>query len=222
MILTDIKRDGLLFRLRKVANERGVDGEGVGMIGRAFKSVAVKQENAGFEIEGIATTDDVDCDREVVLPDALDWYTMGKYKALYADHMYGSRHAVAVYRWAARTKTPNGWRIRARLLPDDYSEEIPRMRTLAEHGALGWSIGFMARERGAPTDAERRSYPGAESIVRKAEVFEVSLTPMPCNLACMGVSVYADDSKAASVGDLVRKGLLPASFAQARRRIIVA
>lgn len=222
MIATQMTREEAVERLRKSARKCGIEGDAIGILGRAFKSVAVKQENSGYEIDGVATTDDVDCDREVVLPDGLRWDAVAKYKALYVDHMYGTKHAVAVYRYTSRTTSPNGWRLRARMLPDEYSDEVARVRMLAEHGALGLSIGFLATDRGAPTADEKRRYPAAESIVRKAEVFEVSYTSMPCNMACTGSVVYADDSKSAKVGELVRKGIIsPESWVPKPRRIVV-
>jgi len=212
-------------RLAKSADVVGVKGSDMGILGRAFKAVTAKKENDGWEIEGIATTDDVDCDREVVLPDGLDWSTMNAYKVLYGDHSYGSRYAVGVLRWVSRSMSPNGWKLRARLLPETYSEEIGRTRMLAEAGVLGMSIGFMVRSRSEPTPEEARKYPGAESIVRGAEVFEVSFTTMPCNLACAGNSVYVDDSKSAGLYELVAKGRLDKRFAppqpKARKTVIV-
>jgi hypothetical protein len=50
-------------------------------------------------------------------------------------------------------------------------------------------------------------YPAARTITRKADVFEVSATPMPCNMSCAGVSVVADEGKAARLQSLVTKGM---------------
>lgn len=209
-------REAVLTRARERFPDAAPDT--VGMVGRFAKSAAaIVRDGKRIEIEGIATTSHVDADEEVVLPDGIDWDAFKSYQTLYLDHIYGARTAVAKLRYVTRHKSGSvdGWRLRAMLLPDDYSEEVKRVRMLAEAGMLGMSIGFIAADRGALTADEKRLYPKARSIVRKARVFEVSYTTMPCNLACAADRVYVDDEKAAGVRELVTKGLLPASYARA-------
>ncbi len=205
MIIDPKFRDDLLRRARSYvpsANE-------VGMMGRMLKAAGAKEDNGGIDIEGIATTDDIDCDDEVVLPEGIDWAPLMSYKVVYADHMYGSRYAVAKVRWINRIKSPNGWAMRARMLPGSYSEDIGRMVALAEADCLGLSIGFVPLERSSPTQDEVKKYGQARSVVRKASVFEVSFTTMPCNMACRTGAVTYDDSKYAAVERLVAKGRIP-------------
>lgn len=230
ILCRDMKADEMRDRLVRAAHKfigPDVQPDAIGTVGRAFKAATAKPDNGGWDIEGVATTDDVDCENEVVLPGGLDWGPLNAYKTLYGDHIYGVRTAVATLRWVARSSSPNGFRIRARMLPDEFSEDIPRYRILAERGALGYSIGFFATDRGTLTPDEAKRYPRAKSIVRKAAVFECSLTSCPCNLACAGASVYADDSKASVLADLVAKSLLPGRFgslwdvAPPPRRVVV-
>jgi hypothetical protein len=183
----------------------GIDTKDAGIVGISFDSMNVVAENGGHEIEGMATTDDVDCDDEVILQDGLDWSVFNRYKAIYMDHAYGTRNVVGSLRWMRRSG--NGWKMRARLMNTSLFEDAARVMELAQMGVLGFSVGVIPVDRGSPTDAERKRWPKATSIIRKASVFEVSATPMPCNLACAGVSVVADGAKAHRLVDLVAKGM---------------
>lgn len=182
-----------------------------------------------YELQGVATTGSVDQDEEVVVPDGGDWSLMvgdkARYKSIYTDHWYGTPSVVATVRWVKRTVSPNGWEIRAKMMPDDYGEPVKQARMLLERGAAGLSIGFMALDRGAPTPEEKAKYPGARSIVRKWKVFEVSVTPMPCNLDCGATILRGDSGKAAEAAELVSKGLAPEwvakRFTKPIRRVIV-
>lgn len=207
--------------LAKRAKARGMDGD-VGMFGVRFTKIEVKSEQKGYELDGVATSDMVDCDDEVVLPDGVMWDKLNKYKTLYVDHQYGVRHAAATLRNVVRKE--NRWRVQARLLPDDYSEDIPRLRVLASEGMLGMSIGFLALDRSAPTPEERKRYPGCESVIRKADVFEVSFTAMPCNLSCRASLASVSPETAGKVMELVAKGMLPEAYrraCQAPRKTLV-
>lgn len=183
----------------------------------------------GYELDGIATTGSLDQDEEVVVPGGGDWSLLtdpkSRYKSLYTDHYYGTSNVVATVRWVKRATFPDGWQIRARFMPDDYGEHVKQTRMLAERGALGLSIGFQALDRGAPDASEKAKYPGARSVVRKWKVFEVSTTPMPCNLDCGASMLWVDDGKAAQVGELVSKGLAPEwaskRFVRPARRVVV-
>lgn len=217
---------GIVQRARKRLGEIEESGIGVRWLPATFTQKDI--DGGRTEIEGIATCDAVDCDDEVVLPDGLDWSVLERFKGLYVDHLYGVEHVVATLRRVSRVREPNGWKVHAVLLPDDYSADIRRVKELASRGALGLSIGFQAIDRGAPTDEERRLYPRAMSIVRRARVFEVSYTPMPCNVLCATTGVYVSESRAADAAALVRKGYAPPWFSpllergrQARRMVVL-
>lgn len=215
--------DKLRASMATTAKRAGFDPEKIGVLGRFLTHIKSGADGDGFEVEGIATTDDVDCDGEVVLPDGLDWKPFQKYRVLYAEHAYGMKYAAATYRYVTRSKSPDGWKIRARLLPDAYSDEIQRVRMLADAGVLGLSIGFIPIESGPPTPEEQARYKGAASIVRRASVFEVSFTTMPCNMACVASAVYTDASKSAELCQMVTKGLARAEavYAPGRKLVLV-
>lgn len=201
-------RAGMALRAKRL---KLVDGD-MGIAG-SDGSPVVHQQQGGTDIEFIATTDDVDSADEVVLPDGIDWTPLRTYKAIYGDHNYGMASIVAKFRSVVRIARPNGWKIRATLMPLHYSDDVPRVLELARAGVLGASIGFVSQERSKPTPEEKARYPLAKFVIRKLQVFEVSLTAMPCNLACQATALYVDDSKATRVMELVRKGLLPMNYA---------
>lgn len=187
----------------------GLDTSTAGLVGMSFRDgLAVKALNGGYEIEGLATTEDVDCDDEVILADGLDWKVFETYRTIYADHELGLRNAVATLRSVTRVRgVKNGWLMRARLMSTHLFQDAARVLELAQNGALGFSVGVVPLDRGPATNEEKRIYPKANSIIRKASVFEVSATAMPCNLACGGVRVMADEGKVAKLSEMVTKGM---------------
>lgn len=190
-----------------------IDTTKAGMVGVSLSDdSSIIAQNQGIEIEGLATYSSVDCDDEVVLAEGLNFRAFDTYKAIYLDHAYSTRNVVATLRWIRPVKgidgTVRGWKMRARLMPVDKFEDAARVLELAKAGALGFSIGFAPTDRGALTPAEQKMYPAARTITRKADVFEVSATPMPCNMSCAGVSVVADEGKAARLQSLVTKGMV--------------
>lgn len=224
MILTPEQRAWVRADAMKQARKLtdSTDVEHVGRLGRALIGVKASPQDTHIEIAGIATCDMLDCDEEVILPEGLDWSVFMQYKVLYSDHMYGTRNAVATVRCPpTRTTMPNGWKVQALLMPDHYNDAIPQVRMLAERGALGFSIGFIPIEWGDPSPDEAKRYKGVQTVIRKAKVFEVSCTPMPCNLACRAVLAHTDDSKAATVREMVTKGLLPSWYGGGPRPVVL-
>jgi hypothetical protein len=194
----------------------------------SYGTLAVKEtRDAGgraWLLDGIATTGSIDQDEEVVVPDGGDWSLFGpqgQYKSLYTDHFYGSSSVVATVREVKRVRgKPDGWRIIAQFMPDDFGEHVKQARMLAERKALGLSIGFQASDRSAPSSDEKAKYPGARSVVRRWKVFEVSTTPMPCNLDCGASALWVDEGKAA-VPDGVPEWATKRFNARKSRRVVI-
>lgn len=189
-----------------------IDVSKAGILGVSLgKDTRVIEDRGGYEIEGLATYSNLDCDDEVVLSNGLDFSLFLRYKAIYNDHNYGTRNVVATLRRMNPVKGIGndvvGWKIRTRLIDTDRFDDSARVLELTRHGAMGFSIGFVPIDRSAPTAEERKKYPGANLITRQAAVFEVSATPMPCNMSCAGVEVVADEGKAARLQSMVTKGM---------------
>lgn len=200
----DSARSGLVLR----AKQHGIvaDPGSVGTFGRMF-SKSIITEDGGVNIEGFASTETVDSDREVLLADGLNFDTLRRLKTIYCDHEYGVRSSVGTLRHITREKhwSGGGWRIKVRMLPAEVCDIAPIIEALARQGAMGFSVGYVAHDHGPPTAEESKRYAKARSIVRKAEVFEVSFTSMPCNMACAADSVSVDESKASEVAELAVK-----------------
>lgn len=196
-----------------------VDPEAVGRVGRFCKAADLIPEANGWIVEGVATTDDVDSDDEVVVPSGIDWKILDSFKTLYLEHVMDFGAAVATLRYVKRfpdkSTNPRGWVLRARMLPEDSEPAVTKLLAMIREGAMGFSIGFLADDRGRLTPEEQKRYPNAKSIVRKCRVFECSFTTHPCNLSARVNGLYVDDSKAAQVLSLVRKGVLPAEYGRA-------
>lgn len=211
-----LAHDSMLERAAKCFGD-AVDPTLIGVRGMTLEDATVKEvkvsNGMAYELDGIATTGRLDEDEEVVLPGGGDWSMLtdpkSLYRSMYSDHRYGTAFVVAKITRVVRSKAPDGWRVLARFMPDEYGEHVKQTRILAESGMLGLSIGFMAGDRGAPTKEEKAAYPGARSIVRQWKAFEVSTTPMPCNQDCAARALWVDEKSAARAGELVTKGLLP-------------
>ncbi len=198
----------------------------VGRFASFCKQARVETTNPNqLDIVCVATTDDLDLDGEVVLPDGADWSYFEKNRVVFLDHSYGSSQAVATLRNIKRQG--NGWVCRATLLNDPQNENVRIVKTLAEAGVLGMSIGFTVTDAGQPTPMEQKAYPGADYIIRKWNAVEVSYTAMPCNVACRTQAmIYGGDEKRASVVGLLTKSKTPAALMESMglvkpRRVVV-
>lgn len=168
-----------------------------------FNTKAVIDTSKGNDdIVVIATTDDVDLDDEVVLPQGCDWSYLKRNKKLFVDHKYDIEHCVASYRTMVpypSAQAIKGWQLRGRLFSDLPYPAAEAVRKIAEQDGIGISIGFLALDYGPPTADERIKYPGASSIVRKSKLLEASFTCLPCNVSCQTLRVSVDESKAAAI-----------------------
>jgi hypothetical protein len=204
------------------------DDADVGVFGMALKDTIVDESGANRDIVGVATSDGVDLDSEVVLPVGADTsYFDANGKRLFLDHRYDAGSVVGAVRYMRPypdARAPRGLEFRARILSTPLGEEV---LTIGKEIGWGASIGFQVLEASAPTDLERKSYPNAERIIRKWKLLELSLTALPANVACQASVASIDNAKAGAVAELVTKGRIKASTARAlgvdfaRRTIVV-
>ena len=205
----------ILEMRRRHAAALGIKAEDrLGVVASFARTKTIDRGERGFEIETIATTDDVDSDDEVVMPRGLDWSYLLKNRKLFADHMYTLPHVVGTVRSIAPYPDPTtmrGWKIVGALLKLD-SDQVKTIKALASDpdAGVGMSIGFLALESGQPTRDEEAMYPGAVRMIRKALVLEASYTAMPANVNCQG-GMRLDDSKMPAFERLARKGRIPSS-----------
>lgn len=162
---------------------RGIENARICMQGLKTVDFQPDTENGNNDIIGIATTDDVDEQDEVVLPEGADLSYIMATRMLYADHMYGLGQVIGSIRHLKPLSSGRGWQFRARMF-DGLQNPLASdtLEIIKQSGKLGVSIGFDALDWGTPTDEEAKRYPLAKSIVRKWRWIELSVTARPCNV----------------------------------------
>lgn len=196
-------------------------GAALGVRSFATSTKAI-DENGAIEVEVLATTEGVDLDSEVVVAGGLELDYLRANKKVFTDHNYGIGDVGGTLRWinpvpAAKGKAA-GWKMRVRLLKS--SPYYAMLKELAETDTIGASIGMEAVDVGPPTDEERKSYPAARSIIRKARALEVSFTALPMNVECQSDAVYRDQKNAARLHIAIKNGSV--TLLREPRHIIIA
>lgn len=193
--------------------------------GKPLCCVSTIGKNLDFDVDGnsnkadiIATmnTDDIDGDREVILANGLDPDYFKKNGKVFVDHVYSHSHCVGFLRALKLVQRDDGkmmWRARVGIHSTDLGRDT--MIIAQESGQIGFSIGFFPEDYGDPTTDELAMYSqdglAPVRIVRRANWFETSVTPFPCNVNCQGELVMAadvaDQSKA-MLENLLTRGLI--------------
>lgn len=167
------------------------------------------------ELVGMATTDDLDCDKEIVLPSGLSFDYLNANKQMFLDHQYDFAHNIGVLRSIAPRPTLSdvkGFLIRFHVYnKEKYCDDI--LTVAREAGQIGLSVGFEAQLRSRPSAEEAKQYSKngitPVSIVRKGLVLEVSVCAMPCNVSCqasVSSNAKAIETAKANLDALVTKG----------------
>jgi hypothetical protein len=199
MTMNTLRRfDGkaLVELLRDKHNARGP----VGVVASFGRDVLAHKDAGNYDVEAIATTDDVDLSDEVVLPGGCDASYLLKNRKLFVDHGYSIADAVGVLRYWNPWKpgeAVKGWKLRAALLRNHpYPAPQAIMNMIDAGGGIGMSIGFEMLEGSEPTEQESLAYGAASYIIRKWRCLEVSFTAMPCNVSCQTMTGMRDESAA--------------------------
>lgn len=156
----------------------------VGVLGLTCKATAIEGDDR--TVEFIATTNYVDLSDDVVIPSGADWTYFDLNKQVYADHWCDSEHNIGKLRSKEAFIDGGlaGWKCRIMFYKGLRHPHADDALARTVQGGQGMSIGFYPTEWGKPTPEEALAYPGAENIIRKYRVLEVSVTPMPCNVTC--------------------------------------
>lgn len=181
-------------------------GKSIGVVsGWPAGSYAEKNAQNADIIGCVATTNRVDLEREVVLPDGGIFDYLARNAKVFADHSYDHAYLVGGIRmhkqgmplapWPSATNQ-RGWSMRVGVMRDYPFPTADAILKIAEQHGIGASIGFEALEGGKPDANEKRLYPGAEYIVRKWSCLEVSFTCLPCNVDCQSMMGTIDKSHA--------------------------
>ena len=145
-----------------------------------WKYAATKMEvdEGNQEVVSVINTDSVDQDREVVLPEGANVAPFERLKSVYYNHDYGEL-PVGALRKLQFKESASVWRMRYKPSKTTFGGDVYR---LIQDGAInGMSIGFESVDSGPPTEGEIAKYGKIKRIHRTWNLFEVSVTPMPCN-----------------------------------------
>lgn len=145
----------------------------------------------------IATTDDIDLVDEVVVPGGASLGYFNANRAIFIDHDTSTPARVGVAKsidpWPTGGRQQRGWVVEVTIDQTPLGDEV---LAKCHAGGMGASIGFRAQDYGSPTYEESTRYTrrgkSPRSIVRTWEWVELSITPMPCNVACRAVAVGSD------------------------------
>lgn len=149
-------------------------------------------------VSGLVSVAVPDMDNEVVLPGGLDFsYFPTKVKSVYYSHNYDAMPVGVCRNMALRDEGRSLWAL-TYVQPSAFGDDL---LTAMKAGAVnGFSIGMKVQEMGPPTAQEIADYGACENVVRKAMIFEYSITPMP---ACPDALM-----------DLASKGMIHRSSAE--------
>lgn len=161
----------------------------------------------------IANTDDIDMQREVVLPAGAVTTYFDQNKSIFVDHDYRWQSLVGKMRNISpypSAKNHKQWRVQVAILELQASPICNDILTVAREWGIGSSIGFEGLEGGPPTPEEMKAFPakgalGLEWVTRKWLWLELSVTAMPCNVPCQSVG-EREEKTAAYLDDAVVKG----------------
>ena len=160
-------------------------------------------------IEWIATTDDVDCDGDVVVPSGGDLgensYWRRNNRRVFMDHDYTVDHHIGV----GRSENPypsvthqRGWKITAAIFKGMRSRYADDVWAIALQAGIPCSSAFLVRKIRPPNAGDPAWYKSAKQIISAWEMVELSATASPCNVSCDGrVLRLAEDTKRLGVID---------------------
>lgn len=183
----------------------------IGVVSSFCQEQSVADRPNGLDITLVATTQDIDLDREVVKPEGADTSYFFNNRSIFVDHYYDFEHCVGKLRSAlpiSKGGVQTGWRITFHLFPLKKNPFAADIETFARDNALACSIGFNAIDAGKPTAAEVLRFKQGDqtprSVVRAWEWLELSITMFPCNVMARQVGFSASEEKE-WVGEVGRK-----------------
>lgn len=190
-----ILRDRAVKRVKAIAPHIADENIAVKACGIHNSKAMYPASGQPFQISGYCTTDAVDLEREVILPDGVDWKTyFGKNMSMFVDHVYDALHCVG--KWRSFQYTPSGIVCNSTLIEGGTNHLRDWIRTLALEHQIGYSVTVERVSKGAPTAEEAKKYPGAKLITRNSRLIEISYTAIPMNGECQAVGVAAEAMKA--------------------------
>lgn len=167
-------------RLRKDADIR--------LIGGRASVASLKANGDRRDLLVVANTARIDADREVVVPTGGRLGYFGENRSVFYDHMYTDPEFIGKVRTGYPKLIGGAWHALIGVRRSPRGEQLIKD---AEDFDVSVSIGFDALEVDKPTDDEVERYGKGvpfDSIVRRWEWVELSVTWMPCNLDARSAS----------------------------------
>lgn len=193
---------GYSFELRKrMLQLPGVKASDV--VG-AFSSIAREQRTdvKSRDIVVVATTNDIDLDREVVVPSGANTEYFSNNGSVFVDHCYSLPFCIGKLRNKPKAITDSsgvvcGWLCRFHVYDGAKNPLADDVWTMANQGGISVSIGFRATDFGDTSPSEKIMYSkggvSPRSIVRKWDWLELSVTQFPCNVMARQIGIETED-----------------------------
>lgn len=189
------------------------------------KAEEERGQNGRMMISAVATTNGIDLENEVVVPEGADPSYFLNAKAIYWAHNSFDL-PVATLRSLRLLPDKSGWRMQCSTVNTEFARDVATC--IAEGAINGVSIGFLRTDSGAPSPEEIMRYGPCEYVTRRWRWLETSITPMPCNPQALidGVAVEKSiaDEAASAISRLAAKGRISRKSAESmgvKRKAIV-
>lgn len=182
-----------LKKMQERARKRYGDDVIVKAFGEPVFKASAPAEDQPFQIEGYATTNAVDLEGEVIIPEGIDWrtyfYDKSKptNKTMFVDHEYDTMSAVGLCR--NLKLTPRGLICQGTLIRGGLNPKRDWVELLAKQHGIGLSVVAKRIESGKATAEEKRMFPGARVVTSKSLLIEISYTPLPMNGECQAYAM---------------------------------
>lgn len=136
------------------------------------------------EIVAVMTTNAVDRENEVLLPEGMDTKEFMRNPIVFANHQYGVRDVVG--RVTSMTRQKDRWLVKIHMLPKPpgHADEwlADTVLHLAKYGVMGVSVGFMSMQARNPTKKDKELFGEDVAYVHaKWKLVELSIAPLPAN-----------------------------------------
>lgn len=184
------------------------ESDAVGVFSCFDSKAAIDTAGGNNDVIAVATTDAVDLEDEVVLPEGIDWsYVLDTKntanRKMFVEHEMEVDKCVAFVRSIQpyRKSALNGWQVRFQWLRNSPFPWVAQCQSIAEQDGIGLSIGFLRSDAGRVTAEEAKRYPKARTAVRKCKAVEISLTCIPCEVNSQTLMGVQDMSKAAEIAE---------------------
>lgn len=207
-------------RIDRIRKRLGLaEADPIGAFGSFGEGTEITEApDGGMTLKLVITTDAVDLDGDIVLPEGADWsYWERAGLPVYLEHEYGVNNTVGVGRKGSlklvKIGQMAGWTMSVGIRKTEEGQAVAAF--VRDVGRIGSSIGFRTVESRNPTaDEAKRTAPTGirpSRVIPKWLGLEMSLTVMPCNPTAGGQA----EKMIGELDRLVTKGAITLKAARA-------